>query len=292
MDFTVITELARYFKEMIHYRISHNTPLVGRDFNITRAGIHADGAIKNEEIYNIFDTGTLLNRPPSVSVTDKSGISGIIYWIQTQTDLRTDQLNKNHPGVVNLRDWVDELYEEGRTTAISSDEMMFQVKKHLPHLFRSEFDRIKERVASIALDLATEMVANPAIRSMDPKDQEPVLEEYIVREPFIKYLYITNTEGIKITHNVVHPYDRAKYDREFGLRQDFSDRNWFIQPMKTGDAYITDFYISRFNGTLCITVSAPIRNERQEIIGVLGSDIRFEDAAKLEEEEEHLQYEE
>jgi isopropylmalate/homocitrate/citramalate synthase len=291
MDLKVITELARYFKEEIHYRIPHNMPLVGRDFNITRAGIHADGAIKNEEIYNIFDTGAILNRPPSISVSDKSGIAGILYWIQTQTDLKTDQLNKNHPGVVNLRDWVDELYAEGRTTDISSDEMIFQVKKHLPHLFKSEFDRIKDRVASIALGLVTEMVTNPAIRSMKAELQEPVLEEYIVKDPFIKYLYITNTEGVKVTRNVVHPYDRAKYDREFELHQDFSDRNWFIHPMKDGDTHITDFYISRFDGTLSITVSAPIRDDREEIVGVLGADIRFEDAAKLEEEE-HLQHEE
>lgn len=292
MVFSVITELAEYFKEEIHFRIPHNMPLVGKDFNITRAGIHADGAIKNEEIYNIFDTGKLLNRPPSVSVTDKSGVSGILYWIQTQTDLKTEGLTKNHPGVVNLRDWVDKVYRDGRTTSISSDEMMAEVKKHLPHLFRSEFDRIKARVAAIALDLVTEMVTNPAIRSMDPKLQEPVLEEYIVKDPFIKYIYITDTKGVKITRNVVHPYDRAKYDREFELHQDFSDRNWFVRPMKDGEAHITDFYISRFDGTLCITVSAPVRNEREEIIGVLGADIRFEDAAKLEEGEEHLHHEE
>ncbi|MFH1038620.1 MAG: cache domain-containing protein [PVC group bacterium] len=291
MEMPVITELAEYFKQEIHYRIPHNTPLVGRDFNVTRAGIHADGAIKNEEIYNIFDTGTLLKRPPSVSVTDKSGIAGILYWIRTQTDLATDKLDKNHPGVVNLRDWVDELYQDGRTTDISSDEMIFQVKKHLPHLFKSEFDRIRDRVAAIALDLVTEMVTNPAIRSMDPARQEPVLEEYIVNDPFIKYLYITDTNGVKVTRNVVHPYDRAKYDKEFELHQDFSDRNWFVNPMKDGRAYITDFYISRFDRVLCITVSAPVRDEREEIIGVLGADIRFEDAAKLEEEE-HSQHEE
>ena len=229
---------------------------------------------------------------PSVAVTDKSGVSGILYWIQTQTDLKTEGLTKNHPGVVNLRDWVDEVYRDGRTTSISSDEMMAEVKKHLPHLFRSEFDRIKARVGAIALDLVTEMVTNPAIRSMDAKLQEPVLEEYIVKDPFIKYIYITDTKGVKVTRNVVHPYDRAKYDREFELHQDFSDRNWFVQPMKDGEAHITDFYISRFDDTLCVTVSAPVRDEREEIVGVLGADIRFEDAAKLEEGEEHLQHEE
>ena len=284
MDLSVITELAEYFKEELDCKIPYNMPLVGRDFNITRAGIHADGAIKNEEIYNIFDTTSLLKRPPSVAVTDKSGVSGILYWIQTQTDLDTDNLNKNHPGVVNIRDWVDDLYQAGRTTSVSSDEMMVEIKLHLPHLFKSKFDRIKERVASIALGLACEMVANPEIQSMDPDRQLPVLEEYIVKDPFLKYLYVTDTAGKKIIQNVVHPYDKAKYDREFELHQDFSDRSWFVNPMKDGQSYITDFYISRFDDILCITVSAPIRNDREEIVGVLGCDISFEDAAKLEDE--------
>ena len=44
------------------------TPFVGRHFNVTRAGIHADGLLKDEEIYNIFDTAAILNRPATVAV--------------------------------------------------------------------------------------------------------------------------------------------------------------------------------------------------------------------------------
>ena len=283
MDLSVITEMATYFREEIRFRIPPNSPLVGRDFNITRAGIHADGAIKNEEIYNIFDTTRILNRPPSVSVTDKSGISGILYWIQTQTELETGKLNKDHPGVVNIRDWVDEQYQNGRTTSISSDEMKAQIRKHLPHLFKSEFDLIKDRVARFGVDMIKEMANRPGLRSMNVAEQVPILEHYIEQYPFIKYLYITNTRGDKLTINITHPYDKAKYDREFDLNQNFADRSWFINPMKNGRPYVTDFYISRIDEVLCLTVSAPLRDEREEIVGVLGADIRFEDAAKLED---------
>ena len=48
-------------------------PLLGSEFNVTRAGIHADGLLKDEEIYNVFDTDRLLGRPVGVSVNDKSG---------------------------------------------------------------------------------------------------------------------------------------------------------------------------------------------------------------------------
>src|SRR5262249_15532215 len=54
MDTTVISEIADYFEHEIGYRIPGNYPFVGRDFNVTRAGIHADGLLKNEEIYNSF----------------------------------------------------------------------------------------------------------------------------------------------------------------------------------------------------------------------------------------------
>ena len=73
MDTTVITELSEYFEKELGYVQPSRTPFVGRNFNVTRAGIHADGLLKNEEIYNIFDTGKFLNRPPLVAVSNTSG---------------------------------------------------------------------------------------------------------------------------------------------------------------------------------------------------------------------------
>ena len=63
MDTTVITELAEYYEKEIGYTVPSRTPFVGKNFNVTRAGIHADGMLKNEEIYNIFDTDKFLNVP-------------------------------------------------------------------------------------------------------------------------------------------------------------------------------------------------------------------------------------
>ena len=77
MDPTVITEIAEYFEKELDYRIPDRTPFVGRDFNVTRAGIHADGVFKDEEIYNIFNTEKILNRPLSVEINKNSGLAGI-----------------------------------------------------------------------------------------------------------------------------------------------------------------------------------------------------------------------
>jgi len=132
IDTTVITELARYCEKELHFRIPTNQPLVGRDFNVTRAGIHADGLLKNEEIYNVFDTERLLNRPAAVAVTDKSGLAGIVLWVHQHIGPGAGEpLKKDHPGVSEIHEWIVAQYEQKRTTAISDQEMLEQVKLHL-----------------------------------------------------------------------------------------------------------------------------------------------------------------
>ena len=124
MDPTVITEIADYFRDNIGYDIPPMTPFVGENFNVTRAGIHADGMIKDEEIYNIFDTAKLLGRPAGVTVSSTSGLAGIAYWINTHYRLAgTDALSKKDPLVLYIKEWVDAQYAAGRQTVISSKEL-------------------------------------------------------------------------------------------------------------------------------------------------------------------------
>jgi isopropylmalate/homocitrate/citramalate synthase len=128
MDTTAITEVAEYMERECHYAIPASKPFVGRDFNATSAGIHADGAMKNEEIYNIFDTAALLHRPLAVNVTDRSGVAGVAFWIRQHT---RQSLPKDHPAVGAIHAWVMQQYASGRTTAISDEEMIEQVNQHL-----------------------------------------------------------------------------------------------------------------------------------------------------------------
>ena len=124
MDTTVITELKEYYEKEIGYTVPSRTPFVGKNFNVTRAGIHADGLLKNEEIYNIFDTEKFLNRPVLVSVSNTSGLAGIAHWINTYYKLPEEKkLDKECELVKMVKAWVDHEYEEGRVTVITDDEL-------------------------------------------------------------------------------------------------------------------------------------------------------------------------
>ncbi len=125
MNPTVISEIADYFSTEMGYKIPPMTPFVGENFNVTRAGIHADGLLKDEEIYNIFDTQTLLNRPASVMITKTSGLAGIAYWINHHYALiGTDrEVDKRSELVCRIKEWVDAQYEEGRQNSVSNGEL-------------------------------------------------------------------------------------------------------------------------------------------------------------------------
>ena len=131
IDTTAMTEIARYYRS-IGTHVPARTPFMGDDFPKTRAGIHADGLAQDERIYNIFDTTKLLNRPPQVSLTDKSGSDGVYLWVNNYLGLQgKDRLKKSK--IVKIMRWVLDQYElEKRTTAISDEELIELVKKHLP----------------------------------------------------------------------------------------------------------------------------------------------------------------
>lgn len=124
----VLTEIAEYYRRELGVEPAPSHPFVGKDFNVTRAGIHADGLNKNEEIYNIFDTERVLNRAPVVGITDKSGVAGIVHWLGR----RGIEAPREHPGVQAIKAWVDAQYAGGRTTGIADSEMAELAAKHLP----------------------------------------------------------------------------------------------------------------------------------------------------------------
>jgi isopropylmalate/homocitrate/citramalate synthase len=123
MDTTVIRDIADYYEKEIGYHIPENTPFVGKNFNMTQAGIHADGLLKDEEIYNIFDTGKLLKSPPSVSITITSGLAGIAMWLTGYLKADAGSVSKSDPRVAELKKWVDAQYSAGRVTTIGNEEL-------------------------------------------------------------------------------------------------------------------------------------------------------------------------
>ena len=125
MDPTVITEIGEYFRKELDYDVPPMTPFVGSAFNLTRAGVHADGMMKDAEIYNIFDTEKILKRPAEVSISNTSGLAGIAYWLNKHPSIVVTgkQVTKQDWIVQEMKTRIDALYADGRTTVMGEEEL-------------------------------------------------------------------------------------------------------------------------------------------------------------------------
>ena len=148
MDLSVITKIRNYLEKYTNTIIPSNMPFVGKDFNTTKAGIHADGLLKDEEIYNIFDTNKILGRPPEVTITDKTGTAGVCRWINTYFNLdKSEEIHKDNPAVKDIYSWVMKEYEDGRITPVSDEELVEKVKVHMPGIYKEKV--VKNSVLTI-----------------------------------------------------------------------------------------------------------------------------------------------
>jgi len=284
IDTTVITDIAEYFEREIGVKIPHNYPFVGSEFNVTRAGVHADGLIKCEEIYNIFDTNKILKRPIVTMISDKSGNAGIAFWLNQRFNLKDENaIDKRHPAISKINKWITAEYESGRQTSISPEELEKKVRKYLPEIFMSELEKIKVTAEKAAVAAVNQIIELAEMKSMNPEVQEPLMQKFVDEHPSVQFAYIVDLNGRKTTKNITSIADRAKYEN-YGVGTDQSDREWVIKPLQTGKVHVTDFFISKMTGVLCFTVSAPIVDDKDEMTGIFGIDIQFEDWVKRAEE--------
>jgi isopropylmalate/homocitrate/citramalate synthase len=124
MNMHVLNELESFFENELDYKIPAKTPFVGKDFNVTKAGIHADGLLKDEEIYNSFDTRSILGKPPLVAINSYSGISSIAYWINSYFGLKEDEkIHNDDQRLLMIKNKIDKEYEDGRVSNIANEEL-------------------------------------------------------------------------------------------------------------------------------------------------------------------------
>ena len=127
-----IKEIAEFY-QTIGYDIPEFYPLVGKNFDITSAGVHADGMIKNPEVYASYDLARILGKTPKSAVGSYSGASGIAWRVNDLLHLRREEwLSKDHPGIGLIREEVKKQYAEGRITTFSDLEIVRLIARFLP----------------------------------------------------------------------------------------------------------------------------------------------------------------
>jgi GAF domain-containing protein/HAMP domain-containing protein len=99
------------------------------------------------------------------------------------------------------------------------------------------------------------LILQPAITSMNPLQQKPVMETMSRAYPSLYLVHTLNLRGVNV----------ARSDNE--LPAEYADRLWF-QRARDGASLTFELVISRTLGKPALSISAPIKNSAGAIIGV------------------------
>lgn len=101
------------------------------------------------------------------------------------------------------------------------------------------------------------------------------MEPWLQSHPYFELAYVTDAVGRQITHNLSLRDGQMVRDSS-GLNQNWVDRPWFREALQQQTVCSTDVYRSTATGDFCFTIAVALRDERGDLVGVLGSDVNFQ----------------
>ena len=104
---------------------------MGEIYSCTAVKRLAGSISRDERIYSIFNTKKFFNKPPLVSINDKSGLDGVTLWVNKFLGLPGGD-RQHMRKIAKITRWVTQQYDvHGQTTSISDEEMEALVRQHL-----------------------------------------------------------------------------------------------------------------------------------------------------------------
>jgi len=196
-------------------------------------------------------------------------------------DLTVEQVKK----VKSISEAVDELAAVSEETAASVEEIsastqeqkssidlivqdaerifsMAEELKGISEVFTENFtigeehNRLIEKTKETILTLAQK----DYIISTNIERQRREFREILKNMPFLANIYTANDKG-----NLIYSAKEELISKNYAFRQ------WYREAIK-GNIYVSKPYLSGTNN-LCVAVSAPIKNEKGNVIGVIGADV-------------------
>jgi len=137
----------------------------------------------------------------------------------------------------------------------------------------------QKRLGDLSLEEVTERgrpILEKAMRdvrvvSMDEKALTFALEELLEAHVFLEMAYVTDRNGRMLAGFVREKGAVVPVEVE-AANQDWSSRAWFREAA-AGKMYVSEKYVSLITGSLCVTVSAPVRDPSGAVLGVMAIDV-------------------
>lgn len=119
----------------------------------------------------------------------------------------------------------------------------------------------------------------PEITGMNMVEHNQILEKIIDENQFLELIFIAGKDGKLCSYSINKHNMDIEYSIEIG--EDVASRPWFFSAIGSDYPYISNVYKSAFSKEDCFTVSNCIKNEKNEVIGVVAIDINTKEWTKI-----------
>ncbi|WP_049765542.1 methyl-accepting chemotaxis protein [Cellvibrio japonicus] len=103
---------------------------------------------------------------------------------------------------------------------------------------------------------------------------ETAMGQLLDRDPRFELLYLVGRDGVQVSENISARDIHLAYEGSARGRN-WSSREWFRRAIEQRQVYMTAVYRSVATDAFCFTLSAPVFDERGELLYVLGADVRL-----------------
>ncbi len=118
--------------------------------------------------------------------------------------------------------------------------------------------------------MTEQLALNKGIAGFNPEDQKDVIMSVSNNQDYLELVYVQGSDGVQTAS--------SGEELEEG---DLSGREWFAKTLDKGKGYVSSSYYSTNTNMPVITVSAPVYDDNEEVVGVVASDIKFSEIQNL-----------
>ena len=146
---------------------------------------------------------------------------------------------------------------------INTSKIMEKYSEKVQSSLNTSTKDITNQSENILNLLEGELLSKYLLLDLTESNHKKILDDFFSKHQFIEAIWTNDTKGKFIYSNPAAGIANA------------SMRDWFNESIK-GKAFTSSVYISSITSNPCVTVSMPIKDYENEIIGVLGADIKIE----------------
>ena len=228
-----------------------------------------DSSTTMEAMDGLVKKGVALSSAAGESIKaasqDISTLIEHVHAIATTSAEQTDKVNDIVSQIGKVAEGTHQQLDDAHQLAVTANQVRDKSDLLLAAVGNFRFEGHQQ-----SRDMIAKVISGWNLEKLDGADLDRKLVALCKQESAFEMICITDMRGIQVTADVAPGH----FD-EGGRKNNWSNRRWFLEAIKSKELVVSDLYRSVDTGEYCFTVSSPLFDSKGRLLGVFEADINF-----------------